>query len=349
MKNDRLPVTVVTGFLGAGKTTLLRHLLSEGHQRLAVVVNEFGSVGLDGDLLKNCGFCPEEETDERIVELNNGCLCCTVQEDFLPAMEALLLRSNHLDGIIIETSGLALPKPLLQALNWPAIRSKVFINGVVTLVDGYALSNGSPVGNLKRINEQIINDNSIDHLTPINELFRDQLIYADLVLISRSDLLSEENYTFVKEKVKKQGNSIANILPISNGKIEPSVILGICNKKNYFSNLDKNDHKDKYNHAHEHEHVDVICEHLRLETSINQADLKELLINLVPKYQILRIKGRCWIEGKLLPLQVQMVGPRFNSWFEAADETSWKPLRSGIDIVFLSLREGVKEAIEKSL
>jgi len=136
MFDSRLPVTVVTGFLGSGKTTLLRHLLSEGHQRLAVVVNEFGTVGLDGDLLKKCGFCPDDEVDERIVELNNGCLCCTVQEDFLPAMEALLIRSNQLDGIIIETSGLALPKPLLQAINWPSIRSKVFINGVVTLVDG---------------------------------------------------------------------------------------------------------------------------------------------------------------------------------------------------------------------
>ena len=204
----------------------MRHLLREGNQRLAVVVNEFGTVGLDGDLLKNCGLCPDDEVDERIVELNNGCLCCTVQEDFLPAMEALLLRSNQLDGIIIETSGLALPKPLLQALNWPAIRSKVFINGVVTLVDGYALSNGSPVGDLKSINEQITNDNSIDHLTPINDLFRDQLISADLVLISRSDLLSAKDFSLVKDEVKKKGNSITNILPISNGKIEPSVILG---------------------------------------------------------------------------------------------------------------------------
>ena len=205
MSVNRLPVTVVTGFLGSGKTTLLRHLLREGNQRLAVVVNEFGTVGLDGDLLKNCGLCPDDEVDEIIVELNNGCLCCTVQEDFLPAMEALLIRSNQLDGIIIETSGLALPKPLLQALNWPAIRNKVFINGVVTLVDGYALSHGSPVGDLKSINDQMTNDNSVDHITPIDELFRDQLISADLVLVSRSDLLSAKDFSVVKEEVKKRG------------------------------------------------------------------------------------------------------------------------------------------------
>ena len=128
----RLPVTVITGFLGAGKTTVLRHLLTQGGQRLAVMVNEFGSVGLDGDLIRSCGFCPEEDVDGRLVELNNGCLCCTVQDDFLPTMEKLLERADQLDGIVVETSGLALPRPLLQALDWPAIRSRVHVNGVVT-------------------------------------------------------------------------------------------------------------------------------------------------------------------------------------------------------------------------
>ena len=102
----RLPVTVITGFLGAGKTTVLRHLLTRGGQRLAVMVNEFGSVGLDGDLIRSCGFCPEEDVDGRLVELNNGCLCCTVQDDFLPTMETLLERADQLDGIVIETSAL---------------------------------------------------------------------------------------------------------------------------------------------------------------------------------------------------------------------------------------------------
>tara|TARA_B100000700_G_scaffold110627_1_gene124644 strand:+ start:552 stop:1595 length:1044 start_codon:yes stop_codon:yes gene_type:complete len=347
MLNNRLPVTVVTGFLGSGKTTLLRHLLSEGNQRLAVIVNEFGTVGLDGDLIKNCGLCPQDNVKERIVELNNGCLCCTVQEDFLPAMETLLVRSHQLDGIIIETSGLALPKPLLQALNWPAIRSKVFINGVVTLVDGNALSNGSPVGDLKSINEQIINDNSIDHLSPINDLFRDQLISADVVLISRSDVISAKDFSLVKEEVKKQARSSTNILPLSNGKIEPSVILGICNELNNSSRLDQDDHD--HDHNHDHNHVDVISEHIRLETQIDQYELKEILVDLVSKFQILRIKGRCWLEGKALPLQIQMVGSRFDSWFEPVNEDVWSPSETGIDLVLLSLKGGVKEAIACSL
>ena len=262
-------------------------------------------------------------------------------------MEALLLRSNQIDGIIIETSGLALPKPLLQALNWPAIRSKVFINGVVTLVDGNALSNGSPVGDLKSINEQIINDNSIDHLSPINDLFRDQLISADVVLISRSDVISAKDFSLVKEEVKKQARSSTNILPLSNGKIEPSVILGICNELNNSSRLDQDDHD--HDHNHDHNHVDVISEHIRLETQIDQYELKEILVDLVSKFQILRIKGRCWLEGKALPLQIQMVGSRFDSWFEPVNEDVWSPSETGIDLVLLSLKGGVKEAIACSL
>ena len=158
MKDDtRVPVTILTGFLGSGKTTVLRHLLTSSGQRLAVMVNEFGSVGLDGDLIRSCGFCPEDELDGRLVELNNGCLCCTVQDDFLPTMQRLLERADTLDGIVVETSGLALPAPLLQALEWPEIRSRVHVNGVVTLTDGEALVAGSPVG-----------DNVVSHIWECN-------------------------------------------------------------------------------------------------------------------------------------------------------------------------------------
>src|ERR1700760_2937995 len=137
----KIPVTVITGFLGSGKTTLIRHLMSNpGGKKLAVLVNEFGSEGVDGEILKSCADanCPEEN----IVELANGCICCTVADDFIPTMQTLLARSTRPDHILIETSGLALPKPLLKAFDWPEIRSRITADGVIALADAEAVAAG---------------------------------------------------------------------------------------------------------------------------------------------------------------------------------------------------------------
>ena len=291
----RLPVTVITGFLGAGKTTVLRHLLINSGQRLAVMVNEFGSVGLDGDLIRSCGFCPEEEVENRLVELNNGCLCCTVQDDFLPTMEKLLERADQLDGIVVETSGLALPRPLLQALDWPEIRSRVHVNGVVTLVDGEALSAGSPVADLEALEQQRAEDPSLDHMTAIDELFRDQLQSADLVLISRADTLAVAQLETVHAAMAPKVRPGTTLLPVANGALDSTVVLGIehhsvalpLDHDHEHDHGDHHDHHDAHLHDHhDHSHVEVIGKCVRLEGDWDRNALEALLPELVRQHQV---------------------------------------------------------------
>src|SRR5919106_1097987 len=159
---SRVPCTIVTGFLGAGKTTLIRHVLANANgRRLAVIVNEFGDVGIDGEILKGCGdqTCPQDN----IVELANGCICCTVADDFVPALDTILSRTPRVDHILIETSGLALPKPLVQAFQWPSVKGRVTVDGVIAVVDGAALADGRVASDLDALAAQRTADASLDH------------------------------------------------------------------------------------------------------------------------------------------------------------------------------------------
>ena len=312
----RLPVTVVTGFLGAGKTTVLRQLLRQSGQRLAVLVNEFGEVGIDGQLLKSCQVCDEDPSasSPTIVELANGCLCCTVQDDFLPTMEAVLEQADQLDGIVIETSGLALPEPLLKAFQWPEIRHRTRVSGVVTVVDGEALARGEVVADLTLLEQQRADDPSLDHDDSIDELFDEQLEQADLVLISRADRLSGEQQQLAAQQLEQRSHYPGVMsLPISHGQVDPQLLLGLSRQEQPVADPSAHDHE---HHHHDHHHPELLSASLQMQGRWQRQGLESVLTQAIEAMGLLRLKGRIPIAGKALPLQVQAVGRRLDCWYE---------------------------------
>mgnify|MGYP000665948401 CR=1 FL=1 len=316
----KIPVTVVTGFLGAGKTTLIRNLLQNNQgRRIAVMVNEFGEVGIDGDLLRTCQVCDEEdEASSNILELTNGCLCCTVQEEFLPTMQTLLQRRDQIDCIVIETSGLALPKPLIQAFRWPEIRTGATVDGVITVVDCDAIAVGTLVGDLNALETQRQADESLDHETPIEELFEDQLACADLVLLTKGDCVEPAAQERVQNWLRQELPPSVKVLPCHGGQISPDLLLGF--------NAAVEDHLETrpshHDHEADHDHDESIN---AIQVIVNQTftpkDLITKLQQLVQSHEIYRIKGFVAVPDKAMRLVVHGVGQRFDSFYDRP----WQP------------------------
>jgi cobalamin biosynthesis protein CobW len=330
----KLPTTIVTGFLGSGKTTLLRHLLSNANgRRLAVIVNEFGEVGVDGDLLRQCSVgCDEDASAPMpLYELANGCLCCTVQEEFVPVLETLVERRDRIDHILIETSGLALPKPLVQAFQWPDIRESCTVDAVVALVDGPAVLSGQFAADPAEVERQRQEDPNLDHERPLQELFEDQLAAADLVIISKADELSPAELEQVRATVTKLTHPSVKVISATRGELPFDVVLGLGRAAEDHIDERHTHHDEDHDEGKEHSHelFDTIV--VRPPT-LERAALLRGLEAVVRDHEVYRAKGFAEVEGKPMRLVVQGVGRRFDSYFDrpwAADE------RRATELVFI--------------
>ena len=315
-RNAKIPATVITGFLGAGKTSTIRHLLENaGGKRLALVINEFGDLGVDGEILKGCGIAGCAEDD--VLELANGCICCTVADDFIPTIESLLNRPDPPDHIVIETSGLALPKPLIKAFGWPEIRTRVTVDGVIAVVDGPAVAGGLLASDPDAVQAQRESDGSLDHESPLEELFEDQLACADLVVLNKTDLLDADGRASVSAELGERLRGGAKLLEANHGAVPPRVLLGLAagaeddldSRPSHHDGFDDHDHDDFTSFVFETDEVSV------------PQGLAERLAAVARDHKVLRIKGFAAVAGKDMRLVVQGVGTRLQQYYDR----DWRP------------------------
>jgi cobalamin biosynthesis protein CobW len=308
---SKIPATVITGFLGAGKTTLVRHLLTHAAgRRIAVIVNEFGTLGIDGELLRSCGI--EGCSDDDIVELSNGCLCCTVADDFVPTMQALIERADPPDHIVIETSGLALPKPLIKAFDWPDIRSRMTVDGVIAVVDGPAAANGRFADDPDAVAAQRAADPSLDHDSPLTELYEDQINAADIVVVNKTDLLDDAALGALRTAITAAVPRAVKLVATREGIVDPIVVLGVAAAAEDDLASRPSHHDDEGDHEHDDFESFVM--------SIAEIPAPDALITRLARvaevHDILRIKGFAAVAGKPMRLSIQGVGHRFRHHFD---------------------------------
>ena len=307
----KIPVSIITGFLGSGKTTLISQLMQNPQgRRLAVIVNEFGDVGVDGEILKGCAIpdCPVEN----IRELANGCICCTVADDFIPTIESLMALDPQPDHILIETSGLALPKPLLQAFDWPVIRTRITVDGVIALADAEAVAAGQFAPDLAGLEAQRLADDKLEHETPLAEVFEDQVACADLVLLTKSDLASAAEKQKARTLIAEAAPRVLPVIEVTDGQIDPRLILGL----DAAAEDDLQARPSHHDGVPEHDHEDFDSAVFTIAELATPDDLTARVERLAKEHHVLRVKGYAVVSGKPMRLLVQAVGNRVRTQFD---------------------------------
>ena len=313
----KIPATIITGFLGAGKTSLIRHLLANaGGRRLALVINEFGDLGVDRELLAGCGV--EGCTEDDIVELTNGCICCTVADDFLPSITALLSRPEPPDHIVIETSGLALPKPLVKAFSWPEVRTRVTVDGVIAVIDAEAVAAGRFAPDTDAVNAQRAADPTLDHESPLEELFEEQILCADMVVLNKADRVDAATLERVRAEVAGHLRPLVKTVTSTQGGVDPAVLLGLGAAAE--DDLDsRRSHHEEEGDDHDHDEVESFV--VQIAAVADPAEIEARIRATAAAHDILRIKGFLDVAGKAMRHVIQGVGDRIQGYYDRP----WKP------------------------
>ncbi len=340
LQSSKIPATIITGFLGAGKTSMIQHLMANNAgKKLALIINEFGDMGVDGEVIKGCGIPDCDES--QLVELANGCICCTVADYFVPAIEKLLSQDPQPDHIIIETSGLALPKPLVQAFNWPEVRTKVTVDGVVAVIDGRAVADGLFATDPAALQAAREADESLDHESPLEELFEEQLGCADMIVLNKMDLVEDGSLEGIESEVAKHSRQGVKSIQATNGMVDPRVLLGL----EAAAEDDLDSRHSHHDDGHEHDHEDFESFQVELEPLEDPSVLDVKIAEINANHDVLRVKGFIDVPGKPLRHVVQAVGGRVQRYFDRP----WGEDKRRSSLVVIGLHDMDQAAITKVL